>query len=148
VSDSAHFDHPPADVFAALTEPDELAAWHHGFDRAERLDEGPLTVGSRLRLGARVDGRPAALEVEVVALEAPTRLQLEAASADVRTLATLTVREVDGGSEVTATSGAVLDDEDDPRAVEPDANPTFAELGPSLLDGLRAALADEPVEPR
>lgn len=146
MADTARFDQDPATVFATLTEPERLAAWHHGFDHAERLDDGPLRVGSRLRLGARVDGRPGDLEVEVTALEPPTRLQVAAASDDVRSLATVTVREADGGSEVTATSGAVLDDVED-AGVEPEANPAFADLGRSLLDGLRAALADEPVEP-
>jgi uncharacterized protein YndB with AHSA1/START domain len=148
VSDTARFDEDPATVFAALTDPERLAAWHHGFDGADRLDDGPLVVGSQLRLTARVDGRPATLDVEVVELDAPRRLQLRAASEDVRSLATLTVREVDGGCEVTATSGAVVEDEPDSGGPEPEANPAFADLGSSLLDGLRAALVDDPVEPR
>jgi uncharacterized protein YndB with AHSA1/START domain len=147
VADTARFAEDPDTVFAALTEPERLAAWHHAFDHAERLDDGPLRVGSRLRLGARVDGRPGDLEIEVTTIEPPTRLQVVGASDDVRSLATLTVREVDGGSEVTATSGAVVDDVED-TGVEPEANPAFADLGRSLLDGLRAALADEPISPR
>jgi uncharacterized protein YndB with AHSA1/START domain len=148
VSETARFEQDPATVFAALTDPERLAAWHHGFDGAERLDEGPLAVGSRLRLTARVDGRPATLDVEVVELEPSRRLQLRAASDDVRSLATLTVREVEGGCEVTASSGASVDDEPDAGGPEPAANPAFADLGSSLLDGLRAAVADDPLEPR
>jgi uncharacterized protein YndB with AHSA1/START domain len=135
-------------VFATLTEPERLAAWHHAFDRAERLDDGPLRVGSRLRIGARVDGRPATMDLEVVALDAPSRFEVAAASDDVRSVATLTLREVDDGTEVTATSGAVVDDEAEQPGAEPEANPAFADLGASLLAGLRVALEDDPVEPR
>jgi hypothetical protein len=55
---------------------------------------------------------------------------------------------VDGGCEVTATSGAVVDDGPDAGGPEPETNPAFVDLGAALLDGLRAAMADDPVEPR
>lgn len=148
MTDTARFDQPPATVFEALTDPEDLAAWHHGFDHAERLDDGPLRVGSRIRAESRVDGRPATVDLEVVALDPPRRIELVASSDDVSSRAILTVRAVDGGSEVTATSAAAIDDADDGRAVEPAANPAFADLGASLLAGLRTALADRPVEPR
>lgn len=144
MTDTVHIDRPPAEVFAALTDPERLAAWNHAFDHAERLDDGPLRVGSRVRAGARVDGRPGHLELEIVELQAPELLEVEGTSDDVRSRARLTVREEDGGSVVTATSRAVVDDEHDDRSVEPEANPAFADLGGSLLRGLEAALTDRP----
>lgn len=147
MSETVRFDQPPSAVFDALTEPQQLAAWNHAFDHAERLDDGPLDVGSRLRAESRVDGRPAVLDVEVVALERPNRLELEASSGEVSSLTTFVVRAADGGSDVTVTSGAIVGDEGE-RTVDPEANPTFADLGSTLLDGLRAVFADGPVEPR
>ena len=144
--DTVRLPYPPTEVFAHLTDPEELAAWSHAFDHAERLDDGPLRIGSRVRAGARVDGRPGDLELEIVDLQPPELLEIEGRSADVRTRARLQVRAVDGGSEVTATTEAVLDDEDDDRAVEPEANPTFADLGASLLRGLEATLGDRASE--
>jgi uncharacterized protein YndB with AHSA1/START domain len=144
VPETVRLDQPPAEVFAVLTDPDDLVVWNHAFDHAERIDTGPLRVGSRVRAGARVDGRPGDLELEVTELRAPELLELVGRSDDVASRARLTVREVDGGSEVTATSLAAIDDEDDGRAVEPEANPAFADLGSSLLRGLEAALGDRP----
>ncbi|MEX0836122.1 MAG: hypothetical protein WD010_08530, partial [Nitriliruptor sp.] len=79
------------------------------------------------------------MDIEVVALDAPDRLEFEARSQDVRSRCTFDVRARDGGSEVTATTTARVDDADDGRAVEPAANPTFTDLGASLLAGLEAA---------
>lgn len=146
MSDTIHLDRPQDEVFAALVEPQRLAAWNHAFDSAERLDAGPLEVGSRLRLASRVDGRPAELDVQVVGIQAPVRLELEARSDEVRSRTTLTVRTVDAGSEVTATSGALVDEPE--RGVDPAGNPAFAELGARLLEGLRVALDDGAVPPR
>ncbi|WP_052668857.1 SRPBCC family protein [Nitriliruptor alkaliphilus] len=144
MSDTIRLDQPPAEVFDLLTDPEELAVWSHAFDHAEQLDPGPLRVGSRVRAGARVDGRPGDLVFEIVDLRATEVLEVEGRSDDVRTRARLTIRPCDGGSEVTATSRAVVDDEDDDLAVEPEANPAFADVAGSLLRGLEAALGERP----
>jgi uncharacterized protein YndB with AHSA1/START domain len=144
VTDALRLDRPPTDVFDQLTEPEELAVWNHAFDRAERLDAGPLAVGSRVRITARVDGRPGDLDLEVVELHPPEVLEVVGRSDEVGTRARLTLRAVDGGTEVTATSRAVVEDEDDERAVEPEANPGFVDLAGSLLRGLEAAMTDRP----
>jgi uncharacterized protein YndB with AHSA1/START domain len=145
VTDTLHLDAAPAEVFHLLTEPEQLAVWNHAFDHAERLDEGPLGVGSRVRVRARVDGRPADLELEIVDLRAPELLELVGRSDAVRTRARVTVRAADGGSEVTASSRAEVEDEQE-RGVEPEANPAFADLGGSLLRGLETAMTERPSE--
>lgn len=142
MSETLRLERRPDEVFALLLEPERLAVFNHAFDHAERDEAGPLAVGSRLRIGARVDGRPGDLELEVVALRVPEHIELLGRSEDVRTRARIEVREVDGGSEVSATTRADVDDAEDDRAVEPEANPTFADLGGSLLRGLEAALTE------
>lgn len=146
MSETVHLDRSPAEVFSLLTDPERLVVFDHAFDDAERLDDGPLRVGSRLRAGARVDGRPGDLEIEIVELRAPEVIEIEGRSEDVRSRGRLTVRPTDAGSEVTATSRAVVDDADDDRAVEPEANPAFEDLGGSLLRGLEAAVGERPSE--
>lgn len=147
MTDRRRFDRPPHEVFAALTEPERLAVWHHAFDHAERLDDGQLAVGSRIRVTSRVDGRPADLDLEVVAIEPGRSVTIEGRSDDVRSRAELAVAADGAGSEVTATTRAVVDDQDDDRTVEPEANAAFADLGGALLRGLEAALTDVPTEP-
>ena len=42
-------DRSPTDVFDYVTDPDKLATWQTNTVSAERQDEGPLRIGSRLR---------------------------------------------------------------------------------------------------
>jgi len=62
---------PPADVFAALSAVERFPDWliASGIVRVERLDEGPLVVGSRLRISQSVAGRSTALDGAVTVLE-------------------------------------------------------------------------------
>jgi uncharacterized protein YndB with AHSA1/START domain len=62
---------PPSDVFAALTDVERYPEWliASGIVRVERVDSGPLTVGSRLRIRQTVAGRSTVLDGGVTALE-------------------------------------------------------------------------------
>jgi carbon monoxide dehydrogenase subunit G len=61
---------PPADVFEALTDVERYPDWliASGIVRVERLDPGPLAVGSRLRISQTVAGRSTVLDGSVTAL--------------------------------------------------------------------------------
>src|SRR5512147_855310 len=61
----------PADVFAELTAVERFPEWliASGINRVERLDAGPLTVGSRLRIGQAVGGRSTVLDGSVTVLD-------------------------------------------------------------------------------
>ena len=71
---------PPADVFAALAAVERWPEWliASGIIRVERLDDGPLAVGSKLRIGQSVAGRPTVLEGAVTALEPGTAFGIHA----------------------------------------------------------------------
>lgn len=60
----------PDAVFAALTDLERYPEWliASGIVRVERLDPGPLTVGSRLRISQNVAGRATVLDGAVTAL--------------------------------------------------------------------------------
>jgi uncharacterized protein YndB with AHSA1/START domain len=62
---------PPADVFAALSAVERYPEWliASGIVRVERLDGGPLAVGSRLRISQSVAGRSTVLDGAVTVLE-------------------------------------------------------------------------------
>ena len=47
-----------------------------GVASAERLDPGPVALGSRYRLGVRMGGRVAPMEYEVAVLDVPRRVVL------------------------------------------------------------------------
>jgi uncharacterized protein YndB with AHSA1/START domain len=63
-------DRPPAEVFAALTDVERYPEWliASGIVRVDRLDPGPLTVGSRLRISQTVAGRSTVLDGSVTRL--------------------------------------------------------------------------------
>jgi uncharacterized protein YndB with AHSA1/START domain len=64
-------DRAPAVVFAELTAVERFPEWlvASGITRVERLDDGPLATGSRLRIGQSVGGRSTTLEGAVTVLE-------------------------------------------------------------------------------
>lgn len=62
---------PPADVFAQLTAVERFPEWliASGIVRVERLDGGPLAVGSGLRIAQTVAGRSTVLDGAISVLE-------------------------------------------------------------------------------
>jgi uncharacterized protein YndB with AHSA1/START domain len=75
---------PSADVFAALTDVERYPDWliASGIVRVERLDPGPLTVGSRLRISQTVAGRSTVLDGSVTRLAPGTAVGLRGKDKD------------------------------------------------------------------
>ena len=63
----------PDVVFSVVTDPARLSEWQPLVVRVERLDEGPLRAGSRMREVRKVRGKELAQVVEVADLEPPRR---------------------------------------------------------------------------
>jgi uncharacterized protein YndB with AHSA1/START domain len=61
----------PAEVFTELTAVERFPEWliASGIVRVERLDEGPLAAGTRLRIGQSVGGRSTVLDGTVTVVE-------------------------------------------------------------------------------
>jgi dehydrogenase/reductase SDR family protein 12 len=67
----------PADsVFEYLARFDHTAEWDPGIESAERIDDGPVGVGSRFLLHADIGPTSTALTYEVVRHEPPYRVTL------------------------------------------------------------------------
>jgi carbon monoxide dehydrogenase subunit G len=62
---------PIDEVFAYMSDFSNAQEWDPGTVRAERLDSGPVAVGSRFALRASVLGRETDIEYEIVELDAP-----------------------------------------------------------------------------
>jgi carbon monoxide dehydrogenase subunit G len=67
---------PLADAFAFVADFANSATWDPGVASAERIDDGPLGVGARYRLGVRMGGRIAPMDYEVTAFEPLRRVVL------------------------------------------------------------------------
>jgi len=75
---------PPAEVFAALVAVERFPDWliASGITRLERLDSGPLTAGSRIRIAQSVGGRSTVLEGTITEINPGRAFGLEGRDGD------------------------------------------------------------------
>jgi uncharacterized protein YndB with AHSA1/START domain len=137
---------PPADVFAYATDPAKLATWQTNTVAAERLDDGPLRVGSRLREVHRAPGgRELPSVVEVSALEPDSVFGLRVVEGTPIHLDT-TFEPADGGTRVRfrvhgRLTGAM-------RFAQPLVGPMLKRQFTSQLETLKRVLEAEPAVSR
>jgi len=116
------------------------AEWDPGVADAERLDEGPVGMGSAFRVGVRVGPRVIPLDYRVVAYERPHRVVLLGESDTIRSEDTVTVVPRPEG-------GSILTYDADLRLLGPlsPATPVlslpFRRIGDRGLGGLRRVLS-------
>ena len=98
VERSARIPAPPSEVFAYLSDLDNLAEWQSGIVSAERVDDGPMRVGSSARVTRELMGQRLAVPLTVTDYEPPNRLGIGSEVSGVRAAATLELTEADGGA--------------------------------------------------
>ncbi|UCG24358.1 MAG: SRPBCC family protein [Chloroflexota bacterium] len=70
----------PEDVFAFVTDPDNLAKWQGGRETFQWITEDPPGVGSRYRVHASILGRKIDGEMEVTDWEVPSQYTIRGSS--------------------------------------------------------------------
>jgi carbon monoxide dehydrogenase subunit G len=75
---------PPEDVFAYVTDPSHLPEWQGGVVRAERLDEGPVAVGTRAVVTRRIGRREQSMTVEIAELDPPRTFAVRSLEGPIR----------------------------------------------------------------
>ena len=134
------------ETFDYLAEFSNAAEWDPGVAGAERLDDGPVGLGSAFRLDVRVGPRVTPLDYRVVTYERPHRVVLLGESATIRSEDTVTVVPRSGG-------GSILTYDADLTLLGPLApfNPLlprpFRRIGDRGLGGLRGVLSAPPAPP-
>lgn len=75
---------PPQDVFEALIAVERFPDWliASGITRVERLDDGPLSIGSRVRIAQSVGGRSTILDGTITELDAGRAFGLQGRDPD------------------------------------------------------------------
>ena len=131
---------PRRDVAAYLTDFSTTQEWDPGVVEAERLDQGPITVGSRFRLVARFLGRRAELTYAIVHHDPGERVTLRGENATVVSLDTMRFSDTPGGGtrvgyEADLTLKGPL------RALDPLLGLAFNRVGDRASAGLRSELA-------
>jgi uncharacterized protein YndB with AHSA1/START domain len=92
---------PPAEVFPWLLEEDKVPRWTGHLTRYERLDDGPLGAGSRLRQVLEVSGRTIDVELEVTAYEPPSGAQTRFSTNGIQVVSSYALQAAGAGTRLT-----------------------------------------------
>lgn len=112
--------------------------WDPGVDSAERIDDGPVGVGARYRLGVHLAGRVAPMEYRITVYEPPHRVVLEGegsgvtATDDIRFARTGDTTRVDYIADIRL--GGLL------RFIQPFLGGAFRKLAENAVGGMREQL--------
>ncbi len=96
VERTARIPAPPSEVFAYLSDLDNLAEWQGGIVSAERVDSGPMRVGSSARVTRELMGQRLAVPLTVTDYEPPGRLGIASEVSGVKAAAMLELAAADG----------------------------------------------------
>jgi uncharacterized protein YndB with AHSA1/START domain len=92
---------PPAEVFPWLLEEDKVPRWTGHLTRYERLYDGPLGAGSRLRQVLEVSGRTIDVELEVTAYEPPSGAQTRFSTNGIQVVSSYALQAAGAGTRLT-----------------------------------------------
>jgi carbon monoxide dehydrogenase subunit G len=129
---------PIDEAFAFVADFANSMLWDPGVAESRRLDDAPLGLGSRFRLGVRMRGRVAPMDYTITTFEPPRQVVLTGSGSgvsaidDIRFEATASGTRIDYVADIRLTG--LL------RLIEPFARGTFDKIGREALAGMRAAL--------
>jgi uncharacterized protein YndB with AHSA1/START domain len=96
------------DVYAYASTYSTWPEWRGGVSESEQLTDGPVGVGTRIRGGGKLLGRPVGIVIEVTELEPGSRLAYRGAAGPLRTHNIVTFESVAGSTQVTWTDDVEL----------------------------------------
>lgn len=124
------------EAFRYLADFTHLPEWDPGIARVERLDLGPLRVGSRFKVVARFVGREVPMHYEVKQYDEATRQAVLVGEASgIRATDRITVTSREGRTEVHWQ--AYFEMQGARRLLEPFMRPLFQRLANKAMSGLR-----------
>ena len=129
---------PPEEAFAFMADFSNARVWDRSVSRAERLEAGPIGMGSRFDLVARFAGRDVQLRYEIVEYDAPRRVVLAARRPGFVSRDTISVAPADHGSVVRY--DALLAFSGLRRLFDPVMQRIFDRVGAGAERGMRKAL--------
>jgi uncharacterized protein YndB with AHSA1/START domain len=100
-SHSVELARPPADVFPWLLEADKVPRWTGHLERYERLDDGPIGNGSRMRQVLDVSGRTIDVQLEVTAYEPPSGAQTRFSTNGIEVVSSYALEAAGAGTRLT-----------------------------------------------
>lgn len=129
---------PIDEAFAFVADFATSAQWDPGVAWAERLDAGPLGVGSRYRLGVRMAGRVAPMEYVVTAFEPLRRVVLAGTGAGVAAVDEIAFEATPTGTRIDYTADIQL--RGVMRLATPFAGGALTRIARAARDGMQRTL--------
>lgn len=108
VTATIRIDRAIEDVYAYASTYSTWPEWRGGVSESEQLTDGPVGVGTRVRGGGKLLGRPMGIVVEVTAWEPGSRFAYRGAAGPLRTHNVVTFESVPGGTQVLWTDDVEL----------------------------------------
>jgi len=130
---------PQAEVFAYLSDFATTAEWDPGVSQAEQITDGPIAVGTRVRVVAAFMGRAVELVYEVTEFEPPRRIVLRGENSTTLSIDEIVVDPDGEGSRVTYDANLTL--RGALRLADPLLALVFRRIADKAIAGLRAAVA-------
>jgi hypothetical protein len=127
-----------AQAFDYMAGFESASEWDPTVSEARRLSEGELRVGTAFHVVSHFGGRDVALRYEIVRLEPPRVVVLEARNPSFTATDTITVEPAGAGS--TVEYDAVLEFRGLRRLLEPALQATFQRVGRAAEAGMRERL--------
>jgi carbon monoxide dehydrogenase subunit G len=131
---------PIDEAFAYVADFANSQEWDPGVATAERLDTGPVGVGSRYRLGVRMGGRVAPMEYHISVFESPTRVVLNGSGSGVTAVDDIRFERLEAGTRIDYTAdiklGGML------GLIQPLLGRAFANLARNAVGGMQRTLDD------
>jgi carbon monoxide dehydrogenase subunit G len=128
----------PDEAFAFVADFANAQVWDPGTATSERIDDGPVGVGARYRLGVRMRDRVVPMEYRITALDAPRRVVLVGAGSGVRATDDITFAPTGRGTRIEYVAEIHLSGW--MRLLEPFVGGAFAKIGRAARDGMQRTL--------
>jgi carbon monoxide dehydrogenase subunit G len=129
---------PIDDTFAFLADFANAQDWDPGVAASERIDDGPVRVGSRFRLQVRMGRGVAPMEYRISLLEAPHRVVLEGTGNGVVATDDIAFEPAGGGTRIHYTADIRLTGLR--RILTPLAGGAFRQIASNARAGMERAL--------
>jgi carbon monoxide dehydrogenase subunit G len=129
---------PVEDAFAFVADFANSQHWDPGVATSERIDDGPVGLGARYRLGVRIGGRVAPMEYRITTYEAPRRVVLTGEGSNVSAVDEIRFEPTATGTRVDYTADIRLGGW--MRLIQPFVGGTFQKIAKDALGGMQRAL--------
>jgi carbon monoxide dehydrogenase subunit G len=130
---------PMEATFAYVADFANSQEWDPGVATAERIDDGPVRVGSRYRLGVHLGGRVAPMEYRISVFEPPSRVVLVGSGSGVSAVDKIRFGPAGTGTRIDYTAdirlGGLL------WLAQPFLGGAFAKIARNAADGMGRTLA-------